>query len=162
MDDILNHTSLQPLLFDFRDFSLSGNIPLSDKEAEFASYWNSIAGMLPDSMFETNRTGRKGYRDADVLAVRIVMLFFRQNNIRQTLSFLEASMGVRMVVGMENVPSASVVSRRTKELAATLDVDAMFDEVASSFFCGRDICNLSIDSTPIDAREKPVKDSLVG
>ena len=62
MNDILNHTTLQPLLFDFRDFSLSNNMPLSKKEAEFASYWNSIASMLPDSMFETNRMGRKGYR----------------------------------------------------------------------------------------------------
>ena len=114
MNDILNHTTLQPLLFDFRDFSLSNNMPLSKKEAEFASYWNSIASMLPDSMFETNRMGRKGYRDADVLAVRIVMLFFKQNNIKQALSFLETSMGVRMVVGMENVPSESVVSRRSK------------------------------------------------
>ena len=69
MNDILNHTTLQPLLFDFNDFSLSNNMPLSKKEAEFASYWNSIASMLPDSMFETNRMGRKGYRDADVLAV---------------------------------------------------------------------------------------------
>ena len=93
MNDILNHTTLQPLLFDFRDFSLSNNMPLSKKEAEFASYWNSIASMLPDSMFETNRMGRKGYRDADVLAVRIVMLFFKQNNIKQALSFLETSMG---------------------------------------------------------------------
>ena len=157
MNDILNHTTLQPLLFDFRDFSLSNNMPLSKKEAEFASYWNSIASMLPDSMFETNRMGRKGYRDADVLAVRIVMLFFKQNNIKQALSFLETSMGVRMVVGMENVPSESVVSRRSKELAKTLDVDKMFDKVTSAFFAGRDICNLSIDSTPIDAREKPVK-----
>ena len=157
MNDILNHTTLQPLLFDFNDFSLSNNMPLSKKEAEFASYWNSIASMLPDSMFETNRMGRKGYRDADVLAVRIVMLFFKQNNIKQTLSFLETSMGVRMTVGMENVPSESVVSRRSKELAKTLNVDKMFDKVTSAFFAGRDICNLSIDSTPIDAREKPVK-----
>ena len=157
MNDILNHTTLQPLLFDFRDFSLSNNMPLSKKEAEFASCWNSMASMLPDSMFETNRMGRKGYRDAEVLAVRIVMLFFKQNNIKQTLSFLETSMGVRMTVGMENVPSESVVSRRSKELAKTLDVDKMFDKVTSAFFGGRDICNLSIDSTPIDAREKPVK-----
>ena len=85
------------------------------------------------------------------------MLFFKQNNIKQTLSFLETSMGVRMTVGMENVPSESVVSRRSKELAKTLNVDKMFDEVTSAFFAGRDICNLSIDSTPIDAREKPVK-----
>ena len=80
------------------------------------------------------------------------MLFFKQNNIKQTLSFLETSMGVRMTVGMENVPSESVVSRRSKELAKTLDVDKMFDKVTSAFFAGRDICNLSIDSTPIDAR----------
>ena len=157
MNDILNHTTLQPLLFDFRDISLSNSMPLLKKEAELASYWNSIASMLPDSMFETNRMGRKGYRDADVLAVRIVMLFFKQNNIKQALSFLETSMGVRIVVGMENVPSESVVSRRSKELAKTLDVDKMFDKVTSAFFAGRDICNLSIDSTPIDAREKPVK-----
>ena len=122
MNNTLNHTSLQPLLFDFRDFSFSNKIPLSAKEAEFASCWNSIAGMLPSSLFETNRIGRRGYRDADILAVRVAMLFFRQNNIRQTLSFLETSMGVRMTVGMKDVPSESVVSRRSKVLASTLDV----------------------------------------
>ena len=61
------------------------------------------------------------------------MLFFRQNNIRQTLSFLETSMGVRMTVVMENVPSEPVMSRRSKKLAGTLDVDAMFEEITSAF-----------------------------
>ena len=162
MNNTLNHTSLQPLLFDFRDFSISNKIPLSAKEAEFASCWNSIAGMLPSSLFETNRIGRRGYRDADILAVRVAMLFFRQNNIRQTLSFLETSMGVRMTVGMKDVPSESVVSRRSKVLASTLDVDAMFEEITSAFYCGRSICHLSIDSTPIDAREKPVRKEKAG
>ena len=162
MNNTLNHTSLQPLLFDFRDFSFSNKIPLSAKEAEFASCWNSIAGMLPSSLFETNRIGRRGYRDADILAVRVAMLFFRQNNIRQTLSFLETSMGVRMTVGMKDVPSESVVSRRSKVLASTLDVDAMFEEITSAFYCGRSICHLSIDSTPIDAREKPVRKEKAG
>ena len=118
--------------------------------------------MLPSSLFETNRIGRRGYRDADILAVRVAMLFFRQNNIRQTLSFLETSMGVRMTVGMKDVPSESVVSRRSKVLASTLDVDAMFEEITSAFYCGRSICHLSIDSTPIDAREKPVRKEKAG
>ena len=85
------------------------------------------------------------------------MLFFRQNNIRQTLSFQQSSMGMRMTVEMDNVPSESVVSRRSKKLAGTLDVDAMFEEVTFAFYSGRNICHLSIDSTPIDAREKPAR-----
>ena len=41
-------------------------------------------------------------------------------------------MGVRMTVGMKDVPSESVVSRRSKVLASTLDVDAMFEEITVS------------------------------
>ena len=89
--------------------------------------------MLPSSLFKPNGIGRRGYRDADILAVRMAMLFFRQNNIRQTMSFLETSMGVRMTVVMENVPSEPVMSRRSKKLAGTLDVDAMFEEITSAF-----------------------------
>lgn len=161
MHNTLNHTALQPLLIDFSEYSSECGLHLAEKEAEFAGYWNAFAAMLPSFMFETGRKGRRGYRDADVIAVRLAMMVFRQNNIKQTLSFLESCWGVRMTIGMDNVPSESVVSRRSKQLASILDIDGMFKKVTSAFYEGRTIGNLSIDSTPIDAREKPVKKETV-
>lgn len=150
-----NNTSLQPLLFDFDEFLCRCNIKLSKRESEFASLWNAVAGMLPERMFETNQRGRRGYRDADIIAVRVAMLFFRQTNIKGTLSFLAMAPGVRMVIGMDSIPSESVVSRRSRELAEAVDIDSMFDSVTYSFYDDRTIGNLSIDSTPVEGRETP-------
>ena len=76
-----NNTSLQPLRFDFDEFLCRCNIKLSKRESEFASLWNAVAGMLPERMFETNQRGRRGYRDADIIAVRVAMLFLRSGSM---------------------------------------------------------------------------------
>lgn len=59
MNSTSNYTSLQPLLLDFSSLSYSYN--LTEKEKEFASLWNSIVSRVPDSLFEVNTFGRKGY-----------------------------------------------------------------------------------------------------
>lgn len=157
MNSNYNYTSLQPLLFDFDEFSFTNGLYLSEKETEFASYWNTVISSLPSYLFETNYIGRKGYRDIDILAVRCVMLFFKQNNIKQTLSFLKGSPRIKEIVGMIKVPSESVVSRKTKDLIQEIEMDNIYDMVTKEYFENKLICNLTIDSTPIDARETPVK-----
>ena len=64
MNSTYNYTGLQPLLFDFDEFSYTNGLYLSEKEAEFASYWNMIISSLPSYLFEINYIGRKGYIDA--------------------------------------------------------------------------------------------------
>lgn len=112
--------------------------------------------LLPSSLFDENCLGRKGYRQVDILAVRAVMLFFKQANIRMTIEFLNGNPNVRGIVGLSRIPSESVIGRRTKERFDVIDVDSLHKAIVSEFYSSRLVCNLSIDSTPIDAREKPM------
>ena len=150
-----NLTSLQPLLFDFSDLPSSFSIELSEKEAEFAAIWNMVLHLLPPCVFYWNSFGRRGYRLVDILAVRVVMLFFKQSNIRMAIELMKGNPNIRRIVGIHRIPSESVISRRTKELIDIIDVYSMHEAIVSEFYSTRLVCNLSIDSTPIDAREKP-------
>ena len=151
-----NLTSLQPLLFDFSDLPASFSIELSNKEAEFAAIWNMVLHLLPSNVFESNSFGRRRYRLVDILAVRAVMLFFKQCNIRMAIEFMNGNPNIRRIVGLSRIPSESVISRRSRELLDVIDVDSMHKAIVSEFYSSRLVCNLSIDSTPIDAREKPI------
>ena len=151
-----NLTSLQPLLFDFSDLPASFSIELSNKEAEFAAIWNMVLHLLPSNVFERNSFGRRRYRLLDILAVRAVMLFFKQCNIRMAIEFMNGNPNIRKIVGLSRIPSESVISRRSRELLDVIDVDSMHKAIVSEFYSSRLVCNLSIDSTPIDAREKPI------
>ncbi len=151
-----NLTSLQPLLFDFSDLPASFSVELSKKESEFAAIWNMVLHLLPSRVFEENSFGRRGYRLVDILAVRAVMLFFKQGNIKMALEFMNGNPNIRRIVGISRVPSESVVSRRTRELLDVIDADSMHKAIVGEFHSSRLVCNLSIDSTPIDARERPI------
>ena len=48
------------------------------------------------------------------------------------------------------------MSRRSRELVDLIDIDSMHESIVREFYSSRLVCNLSIDSTPIDAREKPI------
>lgn len=152
-----NLTSLQPLLFDFSELPPSFSVELSQKESEFASIWNMVLNVLPSSLFESNCFGRRGYRLVDILATRAVMLFFKQENISRTREFLNGNPNIRRIIGLKRIPSESVISRKSKALHCVLDVDSMHKTIVSEFYSSRLVCNLSIDSTPIDAREKPIE-----
>ena len=151
-----NLTSLQPLLFDFSDLPSSFSIELSEKESEFAAIWNMVLHLLPPSAFEVNEFGRRGYRPVDILAVRAVMLFFKQGSIKMAIELMKGNPNIRRVVGIHRIPSESVMSRRSRGLVDLIDIDSMHESIVREFYSSRLVCNLSIDSTPIDAREKPI------
>ena len=155
MNTTNNYTSLQPLLFDFSSLAYSYN--LTEKENEFASLWNDIVSKVPDSLFEINTFGRKGYPLSTILAVRVIMLFFKKGNISEALREIEASCNLKAITGIKKVPSSSVVSRKTKELIEALNLYSIHSLVINEYFSDRLVCNLSIDSTPVEARETPVK-----
>ena len=119
--------------------------------------WNGIVSRVPDSLFEVNTFGRKGYPLSTILAVRVIMLFFKKGNISEALREIEASYNLRAITGITRVPSSSVVSRRSNELIKALDLYSIHSEIVQENFSDRLICNLSIDSTPVEARETPIK-----
>lgn len=154
-----NLTSLQPLLFDFSECRMLFAMDPTKRELDFIRYWNQIVSMVPSSFGEKGgrRTGRKGFRLLDILAVRLVMAVYRCGTVGNALEVLSSSANIRLATGMEGIPSPSVVSRRSRELCGAVDFQRIQEELAGSFFEGRIVCNASMDSTPVDARETPEK-----
>lgn len=150
-------TCLRPLLFGFG--SLSGCLftEPTKKEREFLSFWEAMLPLLPESVTDEvrPRTGRPSYPLSDILAVWAVKLVFSLKTISAAVGLLKSSMNLRMMTGMGKVPSPASVSRRTGDLRAVMDVDNVLGKLCRRFYAGRVIGHLSIDSTIVDAREKP-------
>ncbi len=128
----------------------------TEKEIEFASQWNTLSTLLPFVVFTTNRIGRKGYSLSDILAVRVVMSIYKCN-ARAAIETLNRSPNLKAIAGMTKVPSDAVVSRKTKELIDVVSIYDLHKAVVKAYFSDVTSLNISIDSTTIEAREKPVK-----
>ena len=128
----------------------------TEKEIEFASQWNTLSEILPFIVFETNRKGRRGYTLADIMAVRVVMSIYKCN-AHAAIETLKRSPNLRTITGMNRVPSDSVVSRRTPELIQAVSIYDLHETMVKPYFSDVDSLNTSIDSTIIQAREKPLK-----
>lgn len=128
----------------------------TDKEIEFASQWNTLSALLPFVVFSVNRIGRKGYTLADILAVRVVMSIYKCN-AHAAIETLRRSPNLKAIAGMVRVPSDAVVSRKTNELIKAVSIYDLHRTIVKAYFSDVDSMNLSIDSTIIQCREKPVK-----
>ena len=132
----------------------------TEKEIEFATQWNTLSTILPFVVFEVNRIGRKGYSLSDILAVRVVMSIYKCN-AHAAIETLKRSPNLKAITGMNKVPSDAVVSRKTNELVEAVSIYDIHHEIAKAYFIEVNSMNLSIDSTIIQAREKPLKKSKV-
>ena len=70
---------------------------------------------------------------------------------------LLSSSNLRTITGVAEVPSLSVISKKTDTLIDFVDFSSILASICSSFYKDRLVCHLSIDSTIAEAREKPVK-----
>lgn len=128
----------------------------TEKEIEFASQWNTLSAILPFVVFEVNRIGRKGYSLSDILAVRVVMSIYKCN-AHAAIETLKRSPNLKAITGMNKVPSDAVVSRKTNELIEAVSIYDLHHTIVKAYFSDVDTQNISIDSTIIQCREKPVK-----
>ena len=122
--------------------------------------WENLVLAMPSTVRSDDgrsRTGRPGYTLLSVLAVHAVRLFFRLKTLTAARKRLLSSMNLRTITGMDEVPSPAVVSRKTDDLIRLVDFDSVIASICSSFYEDRLVCHLSIDSTVVGAREKPVK-----
>ena len=104
-----------------------------------------------------SRTGRPGYTLLSVLAIHAVKIFFRLKTLAAARERLLSSSNLRTITGTGRVPSLAVISKKTDELIRIVDFGAIIASICSSFYDGRLVCHLSIDSTIVESREKPVK-----
>lgn len=152
----LTSDSLRALLLDPHCWKRFFFTAPTEKEIEFASQWNTLSSLMPFIVFETNGRGRKGYTLSDILAVRVVMSIYKCNT-HAAIETLRRSPNLKAIAGTIKVPSDSVVSRRTNELIEAVSVYDLHHAIAEAYFSDVDTQNISIDSTIIQGREKPVK-----
>jgi IS5 family transposase len=152
----LTSESLKELLHDpevWRRYFFSAP---TEKEIEVASQWNTLGGILPYKVFSVNRIGRTGFSLSDILAVRVVMSIYKCN-AHAAIETLKRSPNLRTITGMNKVPSDAVVSRKTNELIDAVSVYDLHHMIVKAYFSDVTSMNISIDSTTIEAREKPVR-----
>ena len=152
--------SIQPLLFNFDELSGCFFAEPTDEELSFLEIWENLVSIVPPEVrnnYGRSHTGRPGYTLLNVLAVHAVKLYFQERTLSAARERLLSSINLRTIVGMWKVPSLAVISRKTDELIEIVDFSSLIASVCSSFHKDRLVCHLSIDSTIVEAREKPVK-----
>ena len=158
MNTISSASYLQPLLFAPDDVSSCFFSRPTERELGFMSYWNTLVTMAPYEVTRDRKppNGRPGHPLSSILAVWAVKEFFSLKTITSTMELIRSSTTIRTICSLDVVPSAASVSRRTAELEEAMDIDGMHAALCSAFYGNRLVCNLSIDSTIIGCREKPV------
>jgi hypothetical protein len=106
---------MQLLLFDSSEFSRCFFSSPTRNELLFKSYMDAIRSIVPSAVRESrkSRTGRPEYPLVDILAIWLVKEVFGFATVISTLDFVKSNSNVRMIAGLEQVPSAAVISRRT-------------------------------------------------
>ena len=160
MQSISYPVSIQPLLFTSEDLSPCFFFQPTDDELCFMEVWENLVSAMPAPVRcdeGRSRTGRPGHTLLSVLAVHAVKLYFQEKTMTAARDRLLSSSNLRTITGVAEVPSLSVISKKTDTLIDLVDFSSILSSICSSFYKDRLVCHLSIDSTISEAREKPVK-----
>ena len=160
MQSISYPVSIQPLLFTSEDLSPCFFFQPTDDELCFMEVWENLVSAMPAPVRcdeGRSRTGRPGHTLLSVLAVHAVKLYFQEKTMTAARDRLLSSSNLRTITGVAEVPSLSVISKKTDTLIDLVDFSSILASICSSFYKDGLVCHLSIDSTISEAREKPVK-----
>jgi len=157
-----NTLSLQPLLFDSQDFSSCFFRKPSERELEFLSLYGTIQQLLSHrermGLRRACKKGRVGYDLLPILGIMLLKLHYRQPTMKETLLLLQENGNLRDILGISKVPSQASVSRLSRDVESIVNPAALHERVIQAYQEGMDnrmVGHLSIDSTIIEAREKP-------
>jgi hypothetical protein len=154
---------LQPLLFSHDELSNHFFRKPSERELELLSYLRILRGLLAAEELQlltlSNRLGRTGYPLLSILSIMVLKLLYQQLTVRQTLQLLQENENLRMIVEIDRVPSEATMSRLSREVEKIINPNMLHERIIGLYqeTTGRIIGHLSIDSTVIEAREKPIK-----
>ncbi len=154
---------LQPLLFSHEELSNNFFRKPSERELQLLSYLQIIRELLTDEEYrllnQSNRLGRTGYSLLSILFIRVLKLLYQQMTMKKTLQLLGENENLQMIVEIEAVPSEATMSRLSRQVEQIVDLEQLHARLISHYqeATGRIIGHLSIDSTVIEAREKPIK-----
>src|SRR5690554_4768953 len=155
---------LQPLLFSHDELSNHFFSNPSERELELLNYLNILRDLLTAEELRllslSNRLGRTGYPLLSVLSIMVLKLLYQQLTVRQTLQLLQENENLRMIVEIDGVPSEATMSRLSRQVGKIVDPAMLHERVMGLYqeATGRTaVGHLSIDSTVIEAREKPIR-----
>jgi hypothetical protein len=94
-----------------------------------------------------------------IFSIMILKLMYQLLTIRQTLQLLQENGNLRMIVEIDSVPSEASMSRLSRQVQKIVDPQEIHERLINLYQqeTGRIIGHLSIDSTIVEAREKPIK-----
>ena len=159
-----NTPFLQSLLFSHEDFSPCLFREPSERELEFLQYYHGVQSLLtPDELHRLHRShrrGRVGYDLLPILGIMLLKLHRQVRTVKGTLSLLRENGNLKDMLGITRVPSEASVSRLSREVERIVDPSLLHERVIQAYTSSMDrlaIGHLSIDSTTIGVREKPIK-----
>lgn len=154
---------LQPLLFSHDQLPNHFFRKPSERELELLSYLRILRGLLTAEELRllslSNHLGRTGYPLLSILSIMVLKLLYQQLTVRQTLQLLKENENLRMIVEIDTVPSEATMSRLSRQVEKIVDPTILHERIMGLYQEATDriIGHLSIDSTVIEAREKPIR-----
>lgn len=155
--------ALQALLFTSDEISCCFFREPSERELEFMSFFHAVQSLLTvkeyHQLCRRQKKGRPGYDLLTILALQLLQLHFKQPTMKETLLLLKENSNVCDILFLKKVPSCSTVSRLSRQVERIVDPQLLHQRLINDFYDEMDnriVGNLSIDSTIIEAREKPV------
>ncbi|NCB28034.1 MAG: hypothetical protein EOM62_21660, partial [Bacteroidia bacterium] len=152
---------LQSLLFSKEELSACFFRDPTDRELEFMSYFHGIQSLLSSDellrLRKLHNRGRIGYSLIAMLGIQLLKTHYRQPTMKETLLLLQENEILRNILGICSVPSTASASRLTRVVEKVVKPTALHERVIQAYKeeMNRIVGHLSIDSTTIQAREKP-------
>jgi hypothetical protein len=152
---------LQSLLFSKKDLSPCFFREPTNRELEFMSFFHGVQSLLSsDELLQLRRYhiwGRMGYDLIAILGIQLLKLHYRQPTMQSTLLLLQENENLREILGISQVPSTASASRLARKVGKVVKPTILHERVIQAYKEGmnRTVGHLSIDSTTIQAREKP-------
>jgi hypothetical protein len=159
-----NTLALQSLLFSSDALKSCLFRHLSERELEFLQFFSTVQSLLSQDekrmLNRYHRRGRNGYALESILGILLLKLLYQMRTVKATLQLLQENGNLKDLLAITKVPSEATVSRLSKEVEEIVNPSDLHQRVVQAYTKSRDrlaVGHLSIDSTTIEAREKPVK-----
>lgn len=159
-----NTLALQSLLFSSDAFRSCLFRQPSARELEFLQFFSAVQSLLSQDerrmLGRYHRRGRNGYALSSILGIMLLKLLYQMRTMKATLFLLHENGNLKDMLAITQVPSEATVSRLSKEVEEIVNPSNLHERVVQAYAKSLDrlaVGHLSIDSTTIEAREKPVK-----
>jgi len=156
--------ALQSLLFSSDAFRSCLFRQPSARELEFLQFFSTVQSFLSQDekrmLGRYHRRGRNGYAMSSILGIMLLKLLYQMRTMKATLQLLHENGNLKDMLAITKVPSEATVSRLSKEVEKIVNPSDLHQRVVQAYMKSLDrlaVGHLSIDSTTIEAREKPVK-----